>query len=59
MYTFLSTNDANLAIMQSHLGLTKAAVAIPPTKSPITTMQGAQAASLKLQGITKKKCGKG
>ena len=45
-------------LWKSHLGLTKAAVAIPPTKSPITTMQGAQAASLKLQGILKKKCGK-
>ena len=33
-------------------------MAIPPTKSPITTLQGLQAASLKLQGILKKKCGK-
>ena len=44
--------------MQYHLGSTTDYVEIPPTKSPITTLQGAQAAFLKLQGIMKKKCEK-
>ena len=58
MSTYLSTNDTALASMQSHPGLTTDVVAIPPTKSPIKNLQGVQAASLKLQGILKKKCGK-
>ena len=41
MSNFLSTNDAALARFQSHLGSTTADVAIPSTKSPITTLQGA------------------
>ena len=59
MSIFLSMNEATHAIMQSHLISMTAAVAIPPTKSPITTMQGAQAASLTVKVILKKKCDKG
>ena len=58
MYTFLITNDAALSSMQSHLGSTTADVEILPTKSPITNLQYVQEASLKLQGVPKKNCGK-
>ena len=59
MSTLLNTNYAALASIQSHLDSATADVEILPTKSPITTLQGAQAASLKLQGILNNKCGNG
>ena len=58
MSSFLRTNDAALASMQSHLGSTMDAAEIPPTKSPITNLQYMQAEYFKIHGVLKKNYGK-